>query len=282
MISLLDTPIELHTINGKEFLVKREDLACQSPGPPFSKVRGLVEHLLKLKRSGITTVGYVETSISMAGWGVAWATKQLGMKSVIFDPQYSCDKYAGYLTHELHRLKWIEHGAEIIKIYSGMAKVNYNICKRRLREEFSDSVMLPLGLPLEETVDQTAKQTIGLPEAASLVICVGSGTIAAGVLKGLRHSDVKVYGITCRETKDVRRKMSLIVNKAGIFQEGIFADKVKFELINPGYSYTWAVEIETPFPCNKYYDTKALAFLLEHYNRLEKPILFWNIGGGVE
>ena len=42
MRGLVDnTPIEKHC----GIWVKREDLCCPPPGPPFSKVRGVVEHI---------------------------------------------------------------------------------------------------------------------------------------------------------------------------------------------------------------------------------------------
>ena len=83
-----ETEVEKYQIGKYPVLVKREDLAVKKPAPPFSKVRGIIPALQKLKKQGYTTIGYTESSISMAGWGLVWACEQLGLKAVIFDPQY--------------------------------------------------------------------------------------------------------------------------------------------------------------------------------------------------
>lgn len=64
-IILNDTPIEEY----EGIHVKREDLSAPPGAPPFSKIRGLVRHLEKLKKQGFIGAAYVETSVSMAGWG---------------------------------------------------------------------------------------------------------------------------------------------------------------------------------------------------------------------
>lgn len=286
---LQDTPTEVHAIDGKAFWVKREDLAVPLPGPPFSKVRGVWERLLELKTKGVKTVGYTETSISMAGWAIAWACYELGMRCVIFDPQYTKEYYHGHKTHEIHRSKWKEYGAVIIPIKAGMAKPNYYIGKAILQKKYSESIMLPLGLPFEETIEQTALQTFKLPvfpreDFATVVVCVGSGTICAGVLRGFDHQkkQIKVYGIACRETLSITKKRDEVLSKAKIVQGGMLGSLVDFRLIDLGWEYTDRVQMDTPFPCNPYYDAKALKWLLENHHRLKKPILFWNIGGGGE
>ncbi len=83
-----NTPVESYKCQGLSVLVKREDLCVKKHGPPFSKVRGIYDHLYALKKKGVTTIGYTETSISMAGWGLAWIGRCLGMRVVIYNPQY--------------------------------------------------------------------------------------------------------------------------------------------------------------------------------------------------
>ena len=54
---------------------------------------------------------------------------------------------------EFHRAHWIEEGADVVDIPAGRAKVNFYIASQMLKSR-PDSVMLPLGLPLEETIDE--------------------------------------------------------------------------------------------------------------------------------
>jgi len=232
-----------------------------------------------LKQSGINTVGYLETAISMAGWGVSWVAKELGMEAVIFDPQYS-DKHPAKKIHDFHRSKWQELGSTVISIKPFMTKVNFYIVKDRLKE-FPNSKMLPLGLPLMETMDETAAQvqSTDISEISTIIICVGSGTICAGVLKGLSDNikSPAVIGVMSR-TGNRNQKEQFIRLKSGTVKNGLLKC-VDFRLINPGWEYIDREQLKTPFPCNPYYDQKALRFLLDGYNRIKKPILFWNIGG---
>lgn len=209
-----NTPIEKYSIAGYPVFVKREDLCCPPPGPPFSKVRGLMPVLKRLKSQGINTVGYTETSISMAGWGVAWACSLLDMKAVIFDPQYK--ETPGVLKY--HRKQWEQFKPDIIPLKAGRAKVNYHISKKILLKKYKNSYLLPLGLILKETIDATEKEAkvSNLKNFNSIIIPVGSGTIAAGILKAISNYNVSVYGICCRETDISMKRNKIIIKGPGM------------------------------------------------------------------
>ena len=269
------TPVELHDGG---VLVKRDDLCFPPPAPPFSKCRGIIEHLRKLKADGIEYVGYTETSISMAGWGVAWACKELGLKAVIFDPQYKVTPDV----LRFHRQQWKLFDPIIIPIKAGMASVNVHIAANELRRNFKNSIMLPLGLPFEETMEATRVETIETmqhyPNIKSVVTCVGSGTIYAGIYRGLHDlgMSVTLYGILTR-TGNLKRKRESIQKKAGIFDFGLFESPVKMKLIDKQWQYTERSYQECPFPCHPYYDLKAWEWLVK-IQYIPEPILFWNIG----
>lgn len=263
----------------ENIFVKREDLCFDFPAPPFSKCRGIIEKLQKLKQEGYDVIGYTETSISMAGWGVAWACKVLGLKCVLFDPQYK-------VTPEVlkyHRSKWAKLGAETIPILAGMAKVNWYISQKLLQEKYPrNSILLPLGLPFEETIQETSKEVIYCFENQlkfkTIVINVGSGTVCAGIVRGLNKleilkSDVLIYGIMGR-TGNIKEKKEKIKNKAGLLLTNI----PELHLIDPGWDYTEKSQVVVPFPCHAYYDAKAWQWLLKNKDFLKDPILFWNIG----
>lgn len=274
-MKIRSTPIKDYIYQDAFFWVKREDMSCSFPGPPFSKIRGLMPVLERLKREGKTHIGYTETSISMAGWGVAWGCKQLGLKAVIFDPQYK--KTPKLLI--FHRKMWKRFDASIIPIKAGMAKVNYYICKKDLIKYYGDKAeMLPLGLPFKETIQAAEKEAIetrlhSIIDFETIVICVGSGTVAAGVVSGFK--DKTIFGIMSR-TGDIKRKNKIICQKGQFDTEGLF--KIDFRLIDPGWKYTESCDIDIPFPCHPYYDAKAFKWMIENYNDLKKPVLFWNIG----
>lgn len=273
MKTISHTPTEKHFYNDCEFYVKREDLCVQAPGPPFSKIRGLMKRLQTLKRQGITYVGYVETSVSMAGWGVAYGCKILGLKAVIYNPIY---KSTPPLL-KFHRERWEEAGAIIYSIKAGMAKVNWNICRNVHEDKFGRSgFLLPLGLPFEETISETKKEAANTSLAVyfnTAVVNIGSGTIAAGLMRGM--PDKTIYGIMGR-TGSIEKKKKVLMNKSKKCIGGLLG--VDMRVIDPRWQYTERSKMDCPFPCHPYYDLKAFQWMIENFKDLKKPVLFWNIG----
>lgn len=271
------TPIEIY--NG--IYVKRDDLCFAEPAPPFSKCRGLLVHLAKLKAQGYKYIGYTETSISMAGWGVAWACQELGLKAILFDPQYKDTPE----TLAYHRIQWKKFKATILPIKAGMAAVNINICRQWLKRDYPNSIMLPLGLPFEETIEATAREVkitlkkYGTNIFPSIVTCVGSGTIAAGILKGLTVDDTprRLYGVMTRSGNKEMKKTKIHL-KSGVQEDGLFQSKIELIMINPKWEYTQKSIYPCPFPCHPFYDLKAWEWLNKNRMKLIEPILFWNIG----
>ncbi len=284
-----NTPIETYDVRGRTVYVKREDLCTEPPGPPFSKCRGLYAKLKKMQRDeGVKVVGYVETPISMAGWGVAWIAQKLGLKAVIFDPQYL---HTPPPSIEVHRRKWAQFNPDIIPIKAGMTCVNQHIAKRMLRKEYGkDAVMLPIGIPFRETVLETEKELHRLIDSPAwelprkwrpdyIIVCVGSGTICAGLLRGLvweRYN--RLIGVMAYD-KNMRKKRKSIFAKAEVKDsDTLFSDKVEFTLINEKWEYTESSYATCPFPCHGFYDLKAWDWLVRHIDTLKGTVLFWNIG----
>ena len=258
----LDTPIEKY----QGVFVKREDLCAPPDAPPFSKIRGLMKHLEQLKEEGVEGVAYVETSISMAGWGVAWACFQLGLKCLIFNPVYKVP----IPLLLFHRSQWKQWKAEIRDVPAGRAKVNYYIARRQLPAGYR---LLPLGLPLDETIAETyavAKKC--LEPYRSIVVCVGSGTIAAGLFQATQPGQT-LYGV-------LSRSGNVAVKRKHITYGSLFSHITRgdLQLIDMGWEYSAHCGTLVPFPCHPYYDAKAWEWLRDNKERIQQPILFWNIG----
>ncbi|RLC75161.1 MAG: hypothetical protein DRI61_15365, partial [Chloroflexi bacterium] len=180
------TPIESYNVEGHEIFVKREDLACKSPGPPFAKVRGLEPVIKSLMSKSINTVGYMETAISMGGWGVAYFCKKFGMKSVIFMPKYSELRH----NQKSQIKKWEEFGSEVVGIERpNHQKINFYVARKLLSENYDNAFMLPLGLSFQETVEAVSSQITNEDSKelfdGTIISCVGSGTMMSGVINGL-------------------------------------------------------------------------------------------------
>lgn len=272
------TPIEKY----RDVWVKREDLAFPKPAPPFSKCRGLMRRMKALKESGVSVVGYTESAVSMAGWGVCWVAKELGMTAVIFDPQY---KNVTPRLLRYHRRRWEQFGAVIVPVRAQRVKVSYHANRKWLEDHYPGAVMLPLGLPFSETIEETAKEVETVLEEKgrgffkSVVVNVGSGTVAAGVLRGFQYEDVYVYGVMGR-SGSVERTKNKIYRKAEIVRGGLLAGKNRavLKVIDPGWEYTERSFCSCPFPSHPWYDLKAWQWLQEKIGSISQPILFWNIG----
>jgi len=271
------TSIEEYEINGRKVFVKREDLACPFPGPPFAKVRGLLPRLQSLKEKGVKTVGYMETSISMAGWGISYFCRNLEMRSVIFYPKYR----QGLKDNQEFQLeKWTEFGALCLPLEKpNRLAINFYRAQRRLREFDRDGVMLPQGLPFQETIDEVAKETENIPDVKTIVSCIGSGAMAAGVIKGLqkRKKFIVYYGILV-SPKDNIRMRNKILKMADAVDDLFETNPIKLYIIDAGYEYTDKETEDCPFPCNPWYDRKAFRWMKNNIEKLPDPILFWNIG----
>jgi 1-aminocyclopropane-1-carboxylate deaminase/D-cysteine desulfhydrase-like pyridoxal-dependent ACC family enzyme len=276
---LIDTPIQKYEVDGKEFFVKREDLACLPPGPPFAKVRGLYAKLKFLQTQGVDTVAYMETSISMASWGISYFANVLGMKSVIYYP-----KYKQGLKHEQKEQLKIAHkfGAKLFPIEPpNMLKINFYTARKHFHKNF-EGQMLELGLPFDETISEVVQQVDMLYSeclGGTIVVCAGSGTMAAGILRGLGlRSDIKYQRVTA--TLIAKKKTDVMYNN--IFNKSHLTAfdlaRINLKVEESDYDYSDAEFCECPFPCSPYYDRKTYKWMLDNYDKLEKPILFWNIG----
>lgn len=281
-MNILDsTPIEKYQVDGFPIFVKREDLCVPPPSPPFSKMRGLIAHLKKLKSEGINKVAYVETSISMAGWGIAWACEKLNLEAVIFEPQY---KDRNELSEPLkllqkHKEKWLEHGAKLIPLPAHMASVNYYRARRWIQDNDPNLHLLPLGIPLEETIVETAEvASQSYSGFKNIVVNVGSGTICAGILRGLSSHEVFLWGIMGRSGNRSEKYRS-VFKKSGLLHGSLISYPVHLKIVDPGYGYTeMESRVEAPFPCHPFYDLKAWKWLVDNLDLLKPPVLFWNIG----
>jgi hypothetical protein len=268
------TPVDEFVIAGHRVWVKREDQCCDLPAPPFGKMRGLLRHMEKLIDRGVQTVGYVETSVSMAGWGVAYCAKQLGINSVIFAPTFKnpLDLYLYCLD------RWKQFDAQIIPIRPGMARVAYNVNRKVLANNYRHSHMLDLGLPLEETIEETSKQwrmTMNEVCPAITVVCVGSGTVCAGILRGWSDGDGSIVGVMSRNG-NVAQKQLKVQSKSGEIWGGFFGSCLS--LVNPGWEYSQPSYSSVPFPTHSYYDGKAWEWLESNIEGIDGDVLFWNIG----
>jgi len=276
------------------YYVKREDLCCALPGPPSAKMRGLNLFLEKKKKEGVKEVGYMDTAISMAGWGISYFAQKLNMKAVLYYPEYK----DGYRHNQKEYIgKWNEFMAEVIPLQKpGQLSINRNRAKNDFLKKYEHGIWLPKGLELIETIHAVSaemRKTLEQIRPKTIVISVGSGAMLAGILQGLFECNYKIDQIIgCLVTKgvNIENKRKKIFDLCGFEnsthrQPPLFYSKPcindvtsDFQIIPTLYEYHEKPQIEIPFPCNEYYDAKAYEWMIKNIDTLSQPILFWNIG----
>lgn len=264
-----NTPLQDYT---KEFglWVKREDLACPKPGPPFSKTRGVY---VRVKSRPEKVIGVLDTFHSQAGHAVARACQILNKTCINFYPVYKRERDEEG-NHELRipQLRSQELGAELYGLEAGRSCILYHAAKKVIIAK--NGYMMPNALKLEESVIETARE-VGPEKFDIVLIPASSGTIAAGVVKGFADRGMRPQFIIhlgySRSHKEVRQ---YIKEMSGV-------DEASLSLIDEGYSYKdQSVEGPTPpWPCNPWYDLKCFRWWMKvREGYPNQSVLLWNIG----
>lgn len=255
------TPVQDYT---KEYglWVKREDLACPPPGPPFSKTRGVYAHI---KSRSEDIIGVLDTYHSQAGHAVARACQVLGKECLNYYPEFK---------HEPGprppQLRAAELGATLIGIQAGRSAILFH--QARKRTELAGGYMMPNALKLEESVSETEKECT-FPGPDLVIIPASSGTIAAGVIRGFGEAPSYIVHMGySRSQIKVRDYLTQRGARGDIF------------IVDEGYAYKDQARAGgiPSWPCNPYYDLKALRWWMREgrakWGKDYTRVLFWNIG----
>jgi len=253
------TPIEHYPQYG--LYVKREDLACPPPGPPFSKTRGVYAWVAKQTAD---LIGVLDTRHSQGGHAVARACQILGKRCHVYYPEF---KHEPGHREPQERAKKL--GAKLIGLKAGMSAVLWHQARKRVEAE--GGIMIPNALKLKESVEETAKE---VPDESydQVLIPISSGTIAAGVIKGFAAKGIfPHYLIHLGYSRSEDQVRQYLIVSSGV-------EKADIVLVDEGYAYKDSARTGAtpPWPCNEYYDLKAFRWWLT--NRVLTKTLLWNIG----
>lgn len=272
-----NTPVEDY-MDQYGLLVKREDLCCPPPGPPFSKTRGVFAHV---KSRPEEVIGVLDTYHSQAGHAVAQACALLGKTCVNYYPNYKHEP--GHREPQSHALGL---GAQLQPLQAGRSAILFHQAKRDLAR-IHDSYMMPNALKLPEMVTETAAEvvrTLQSPGPARLwdedmpvLIAISSGTIAAGVISGFRQMDLNprfILHMGYSRSQDAVMKYMLGMSELSSFED------TRITVVDEEYNYKdKARDGETPdWPCNDYYDLKAFRWWQREGRATYGEAMLWNIG----
>ena len=255
--------------------VKRDDLCCELPGPPYSKLRGLELFLTKQDKDNLIGV-QAAGAHSRSGWGTAYLCKHLGMKCHVFYPVY---KREG--TVEDHELREYlanaeDLGAVLMPMKAGRASMIWYQARNIMKAKSDKAIMLPAGLKLQESVIGTAAEVVAhTPEhlrAGTWILSISSGTTGAGTIMGLKDYQTDIHFTAYMgNSKNKDKTYKYMCDMAGY-------EPYDLELIDEGWKYSDAEDRPVPFPASKYYEAKAWHWMVENIEHLMQPVIFWNIG----
>lgn len=257
-----NTPLEDHTAK-YGLWVKREDLACPAPGPPFSKARGVFKRIAVRPEK---LIGALDTKHSKAGWAVARASQVLGKKCVNYYPAFKLLPGPHIAQLEAQQL-----GAELVPLKAGRSAILYHAARKDC--EARGGYMMPNALKLEESVVETARE-VPNEKFDFVIIPISSGTIAAGVIKGFMDRGVRPRFIIhlgySRSHDEVLKYLR---------QQSGYATPL-IEIADEKYAYADSASpgLTPPWPCNEYYDLKAFRWWMQSRRSYPGRVLFWNIG----
>lgn len=270
-----NTPVEDH-LEQFGLLVKREDLSCLPPGPPFSKTRGVFAHIQARPEQ---VIGVLDTYHSQAGHAVAEACRLLGKTAVNFWPVRKAEVGAAIKPQQLAAE---DLGAQLVALPAGRSAILYHQAKKRLAD-WGNSYMMPNALKLPEMITETAAEvratlrSTPIPPRMPVIIAASSGTIAAGVIRGfLDAGDLHRHFIIHQGYDRPQHAMVSYMGKMA----SLTGLAVNPTFINEGFAYGDKAPAgpEPLWPCNVYYDLKAFRWWMREGRAQYGEALLWNIG----
>lgn len=272
------TPVEDH-LQQFGLLVKREDLSCLPPGPPFSKTRGVFAHVASRPER---VIGVLDTYHSQAGHAVAEACALLGKVCVNFYPVRKSEIYDPLKPQQVAAEKL---GATTVSLPAGRSAILYHQAKKQLPliHPWEDCYMMPNALKLPEMITETAAEvgrtlaSYKIPDHLPVLIAASSGTIAAGVIRGFLQAGAADREFIIHQGYD--RSQDAMLKYMTEMGE-LYHHSYTLNLVNEGYSYGDVAKAgpEPLWPCNKYYDLKAFRWWMREGRAQYGEALLWNIG----
>jgi hypothetical protein len=142
--------------------------------------------------------------------------------------------------------------------------------------------MMPNALKLDETVEETAREFVdtagyyAMEGVEAVLISASSGTIAAGVFKGMCMADWRVPLLVHLGYDRPADMVSHYIQ----YKAGRGDHRGQISIYNEKYAYKDKARPgpDAPFPCNEHYDLKAFRWYRRIGQTMYNPVLFWNVG----
>ena len=261
-------------INYQGINVKREDLCGSGEAPGLFKLRGLFR-LVEDTESQF--IGIVDGPHSRNGWALAYVCNRLDRRAIVFWPKRkSMSKVAPLIAEGLSRNNARIMGATIVPLQAARSTV-MNARAREYMERFNSCEMVPPAVRLEQTVEEYQKVIESDQESiatmGSVIIPVGTGTWAAGILRGMNkiNASPKVF-LHLSYHQNHSRLVSYIEKASGV------SVNTSTVIVDELFSHNSKLKARIPFPACSYHEAKAWDWMIRNRKQIREPIWFWNGG----
>ena len=173
---LINTPVEKHILNGRDILVKRDDLMGDGNIlPPWGKIAGIDALLEKLNPK--YPLIHLAVNGSWSGWALSYLCKQKGIKFIYAYPPSKT--YSEFILNKARK-----NDCEFHELKPNMMAILYNRVKTYAKQK--DIQMLPYAfdhINYINTLKRCAEEVFKKHLVDNLVISAGSGVTSSGIVQ---------------------------------------------------------------------------------------------------
>jgi len=273
-MGLVQTPIEIYKLKGKDVHVKRDDLVGNGTTlPRWAKIEGIRRILESDEIDKDKPLVHLSVYGSWTGWTLSELCKEYGIEFISAYPDSKT-----YPPEILEKIKG--NGAVLYPMKPNMMKLLENKLGGIAKREGWQQLPYAFNHPTYVNYMQSRMAEVLEKENFDhLVISIGSAVTASGLIreflqykdwKDLLNNKRKVHAITMSSVESTKKILNF--NKAGDLNNiNIYKSPYEFNDFMDDY--------EVPFDCNEFWDKKMWYWLEENIESLDGKILFWNIGG---
>ena len=264
-----NTPIEEYELNGHPVFVKRDDMMGDGITlPQWAKLEAIQTIFESTTPLGIPLidkskpVSYMCNRASWSGWALSKIGTELG-----YDVKIGYPNSKNFPKQTIEKI--IEGGGEAIPIKPNMDAVVIGSLKKLSRE--NGWFPFPYAFEVPTYIDYWKDRLANLEEDFdNLVVCSGTPCTSLGMCMGFRGENIYLVSTAKQSTAERAYKKYGLMDRVNSGHIEVFYSPFEF--------YDEMEEVETPFPCNPYWDKKVWHWLGDNIHLLRGKTLFWNIG----
>jgi len=269
--------IDKFMLNGREVSVIRGDLV--GDGNEYPRW-GKIEAIDKLLMSNAIDKNKPLVHLSVYGSWTGWTLSKLcPMHDIEYISAYPDSK--SYPPELLQRIK--ENGATMFPLKPNMMALMENKLKGINKKKGWQMLPHAFNHPVYvKYMQDKMEEIMKINDFDHLIIGIGSGVTAAGLIKGfLKYDNWKDIVENKRQVHSIT--MSTINSTRKILNKNYAGDKNNIHLYKPEFDFNDMMEdYIVPFDCNEFWEKKSWKWLDQNIHKLKGKIAFFSLGGSYQ